>query len=149
MQSGWAYMQSGTYMKVQVWTKSRTSGLGYGVAPRFGAAVRVVTPCSVQYYCTIVNPVYFSVFLLHRITLLHLFIFRLVCYELQTGSRNPLYLAIKQINKARRRFRLMLLPNGLEERVDSCRQGVASSPTSLKFGGVLGVCTSSSTESSI
>ena len=75
MQSGWAYMQSGTYTKVQVWTKSRTSGLGYGLAPCFWGCCSSRYPLFCPIFCTIVNPVYFSVFLLPCITLLHLFIY--------------------------------------------------------------------------
>ena len=53
MQSSWAYMQSGTYMKVQVWTKSRTSGLGDGVAPVLGLLFESLPPVlpNILYHC--------------------------------------------------------------------------------------------------
>ena len=83
MQSGWAYMQSGTYMKVQVWTKSRTSGLGYGVAPRFGAAVQVVTPCSVQYFVPLLT-LYISLFFCYPVLPCSIYLFRPENYNFES-----------------------------------------------------------------
>ena len=133
MQSSWAYMQSGTYMKVQVWTKSRTSGLGYGVAPRFGAAIRVVTPCSVQYYCTIVNPVYFSVFC-YTVLPCSIYLYSDLCStNFKLVSRRSLVAGNKR-NKQRRSFVCRYCLTVTKSGFDSYCQGVASSPTSLKFG---------------
>ena len=101
MQSSWAYMQSGTYMKVQVWTKSRTSGLGYGLAPRFWGCCSSRYPLFCPIFCTIVNPVYFSVFLLPCITLLHLFI-QTCMFQLQIEIKEPLVPPNKRIYKEER-----------------------------------------------